>query len=208
MLNNEFQVFDPGEVHLGLWPAVIHDVARPDGRGIVTQVVQRSRNAVDDQRVAGRGIAAVDGNRAGEAGRVDRVIVVEIDGVAPRHSVDNHAGLVVELIGLLVIDSDQTRVADEDAAARPLRVVDGVVGGSGVDSHRQGRHVVLNRSEILELNRLRIAAAHDHVGALADVGADRVRIAVLCRAAGLRDDKGVETVARQGRIPNPLPTKS
>ena len=68
-LNSQvIQVLDAGEVHVWLRRVVIEDRARARGAGNQAQVVQLPGHAVDDQRIADRWVAGIDG-RPGTAGR-------------------------------------------------------------------------------------------------------------------------------------------
>ena len=79
--------------------------AAPQGRGWTVADRVGARRAVDDQRVAGGRVVAVDGDarQAGWNGRV-----VQVDLITARLAVDGQGDLVGELDRLLIADRDQT----------------------------------------------------------------------------------------------------
>src|SRR5439155_4431329 len=125
-------MFDAREKHIRLRRVVVDDSAGANGGGEVAEVVELPGDPVDDEGVAGRRVAAVDGDGAGQPDGVGRVVVVQVDRVAAGQAVDDQVGLITELNRLEVIDTDQAVGRD-----RALRVVDGVVRGGAVDRERR-----------------------------------------------------------------------
>src|SRR6478672_6011949 len=103
-------MLDPGERHIGLRLAVIYDCTGADIARIVAQVVENAGKAVYDQRVVGSWVAAIDGDGARQAGRIRRVLVMEVDRVVARQTVDHQVGLVVELECLKVVNRHESGV--------------------------------------------------------------------------------------------------
>ena len=198
LLDDDRQVLDAGEKDLRLWRVVVDDAARAHRGRLIAEIVEHSRDAIDDQRIAGGRVLAIDSDILQPAGRSPRGrrLVIQIDLITPCERIDDQMVLIRELVRLLIIDRDESgRTGAEDAAAWTLSVIDRIIGWRGINRDCARRHVVQHRGEVLEIHPLGHAAANNDVAAFSGIRANAIGVAGLGRSASLRQDQIIEAVA-------------
>src|SRR5207253_7976797 len=99
-------MLDLSEIHIWLRRVIVYHSTCPHSRGKVAEVVELAGNAVDNQRIAGGRIAAVNCDGLQPAGSATRrpAWIVEADSVVAAPRIDYEVVFVGKLERLKVVD--------------------------------------------------------------------------------------------------------